>query len=89
MTAMSRLPTLLALLLLLGGCASFNEMLPDEDSSAYQPPTLDYSLPPTTGGGLYRTTELFLERMGLESLDELPSLAPLLPEIDGLDYDET
>ncbi|AMO76945.1 flagellar L-ring protein precursor FlgH [Pseudomonas citronellolis] len=53
MTAMSRLPTLLALLLL-GGCASFNEMLPEEDSSAYQPPTLDYSLPPTTGGGLYR-----------------------------------
>ncbi|MDF3933826.1 flagellar basal body L-ring protein FlgH [Pseudomonas citronellolis] len=54
MTVMSRhLPTLLAMLLL-GGCASFNEMLPDEDSSAYQPPRLDYSLPPTTGGGLYR-----------------------------------
>ncbi len=44
---------------------------------------------PETGGGLYATTELFLERMGLESLAELPSLAPLLPEIDGLDYDET
>ena len=43
---------------------------------------------PETGGGLYRTTELFLERMGLESLDELPSLAPLLPEIDGIDIDE-
>lgn len=40
---------------------------------------------PDTGGGLFRTTELFLERMGLRSLDELPSLAPLLPEIDGLD----
>ncbi len=40
---------------------------------------------PETGGGLFRTTELFLERMGLNSLDELPSLAPLLPDIDGLD----
>jgi segregation and condensation protein B len=40
---------------------------------------------PETGGGLYRTTELFLERMGLQSLDELPSLAPLLPDFDGLD----
>jgi segregation and condensation protein B len=41
-----------------------------------------------TGGGLYRTTETFLEKMGLQSLDELPSLAPLLPDIDGLDTDE-
>ena len=40
---------------------------------------------PETGGGLFRTTELFLEKMGLRSLDELPSLAPLLPDIDGLD----
>jgi len=40
---------------------------------------------PETGGGLFRTTDLFLERMGLNSLDELPSLAPLLPDIDGLD----
>jgi segregation and condensation protein B len=43
---------------------------------------------PDTGGGLYRTTELFLEKMGLQSLSELPSLAPLLPELDGLEYDE-
>jgi segregation and condensation protein B len=43
---------------------------------------------PETGGGLYRTTDLFLEKMGLQSLDELPSLAPLLPELDGLDSDE-
>lgn len=40
---------------------------------------------PETGGGLFRTSELFLEKMGLRSLDELPSLAPLLPDIDGLD----
>ncbi len=40
---------------------------------------------PVTGGGLYRTTELFLEKMGLHSLEELPSLAPLLPELDSLD----
>jgi segregation and condensation protein B len=43
---------------------------------------------PDTGGGLYRTTDLFLEKMGLRSLDELPSLAPLLPELDGAESDE-
>ena len=40
---------------------------------------------PETGGGLFRTTDLFLERMGLGSLDELPSLAPLLPGVEGID----
>ncbi len=45
----------LALLLTLGGCASFNEMLPDEDSSHYEPLALDYSVPPTTSGGLFRS----------------------------------
>jgi len=43
---------------------------------------------PETGGGLYRTTDLFLEKMGMQSLEELPSLAPLLPEIETLDYDQ-
>lgn len=43
---------------------------------------------PDTGGGMYRTTELFLERMGLQSLTELPSLAPLLPELENIDSDE-
>lgn len=43
------------LLSLLGGCASFNEMLPDEDSSQYQPLELDYSVPPTSRGGLFRS----------------------------------
>jgi segregation and condensation protein B len=43
---------------------------------------------PETGGGLYRTTETFLEKMGIGSVDELPSLAPLLPELDTLDSDE-
>jgi segregation and condensation protein B len=43
---------------------------------------------PDTGGGLYRTTDLFLEKMGLRSLDEQPSLAPLLPELDGAESDE-
>ncbi|HSY15564.1 MAG TPA: SMC-Scp complex subunit ScpB, partial [Jatrophihabitantaceae bacterium] len=37
---------------------------------------------PETGGGLYRTTDVFLERMGLDSIAELPSLAPLLPDLD-------
>jgi segregation and condensation protein B len=40
---------------------------------------------PDTGGGLYRTTRLFLEKLGLRSLDELPSLAPLLPDTSQLD----
>jgi segregation and condensation protein B len=40
---------------------------------------------PETGGGLYRTTSLFLEKMGLNSLVELPSLAPLLPDTSQLD----
>ncbi|SFF82161.1 SMC-Scp complex subunit ScpB [Blastococcus tunisiensis] len=35
---------------------------------------------PDSGGGLYATTPLFLERLGLASLAELPELAPFLPE---------
>jgi segregation and condensation protein B len=35
---------------------------------------------PDSGGGLYATTPLFLERLGLRSLEDLPELAPLLPE---------
>ena len=41
-----------------------------------------------TGAGLYATTDLFLEKLGLAGLDELPSLAPLLPDIDELGDDE-
>ena len=40
---------------------------------------------PETGATLYATTATFLERMGLGSLDELPPLAPYLPEVDALD----
>lgn len=29
-------------------------MLPDEDSSVFEPPPLDYSVPATSSGGLYR-----------------------------------
>ena len=35
---------------------------------------------PETGAILYRTTGYFLERLGMASLDELPDLAPFLPE---------
>lgn len=35
-----------------------------------------------TGATLYVTTPLLLEKLGLTSLDELPSLAALLPELD-------
>ncbi|GEE03169.1 hypothetical protein nbrc107696_36150 [Gordonia spumicola] len=37
---------------------------------------------PQTTGTLYATSELFLERLGLASLTELPDLAPLLPDVD-------
>ena len=37
------------------------------------------------GSILYRTTSYFLERLGLNSLDDLPELAPFLPELDALD----
>ena len=40
---------------------------------------------PETGAVLYRTTTYFLQRMGLRSLDELPALAPYLPEVDVLE----
>lgn len=40
---------------------------------------------PETGGTLYVTTELFLERLGLSSLTDLPPIAPLLPEVDSID----
>ena len=40
---------------------------------------------PATQGTLFATTELFLERLGLASLADLPSLAPLLPDIDAID----
>jgi segregation and condensation protein B len=43
---------------------------------------------PETGGGLYRTTDVFLEKMGLQALAELPSLAPLLPELNTMETDE-
>jgi segregation and condensation protein B len=38
-----------------------------------------------SGAVLYRTTTYFLQRMGLSSLDELPALAPYLPDADVID----
>ncbi len=40
---------------------------------------------PESGAVLYRTTQYFLHRIGLTSLEELPALAPFLPEVDALD----
>ncbi|GGV12224.1 segregation and condensation protein B [Streptomyces litmocidini] len=42
---------------------------------------------PETGAILYRTTNYFLERMGLRGLDELPELAPFLPEAEAVEAD--
>ncbi|MEH6379877.1 SMC-Scp complex subunit ScpB [Streptomyces sp. KLMMK] len=42
---------------------------------------------PETGAILYRTTNYFLERMGLRGLDELPELAPFLPEAEAIEGD--
>ena len=38
-----------------------------------------------SGAILYGTTSYFLQRLGLNSLDDLPALAPYLPEVDVLD----
>jgi segregation and condensation protein B len=38
-----------------------------------------------TGAVTFATTELFLERLGLSSLADLPDIAPLLPDIDMID----
>jgi segregation and condensation protein B len=38
-----------------------------------------------TSATLYRTTRYFLERIGITSIDELPELAPFLPEMGDLD----
>ncbi len=38
-----------------------------------------------SGATLYGTTAYFLQRLGLGSLDDLPALAPYLPEVDVLD----
>jgi segregation and condensation protein B len=37
------------------------------------------------GATLYRTTAYFLERIGVTSLDDLPELAPYLPDMDDLE----
>jgi segregation and condensation protein B len=42
-----------------------------------------------TGGTLYATTALLLEKLGLDSLAQLPPLAPLLPELDEVDAGPT
>ncbi|MDO4686117.1 MAG: SMC-Scp complex subunit ScpB [Corynebacterium sp.] len=39
----------------------------------------------STAAHHYVTTELLLEQLGIESLDVLPNLAPLLPDIDSID----
>jgi segregation and condensation protein B len=40
---------------------------------------------PESTATLYGTTSYFLERLGLDDLEELPALAPYLPEVDVLD----
>jgi segregation and condensation protein B len=39
----------------------------------------------STGANLYRTTSYFLERIGITSLEDLPELAPFLPDMDDLE----
>lgn len=38
-----------------------------------------------TGAHLYRTSQYFLERIGITSLDDLPEIAPFLPELDEIE----
>lgn len=39
------------------------------------------------GAALYRTTDHFLDRLGITGIDQLPELAPFLPELSALDGD--
>ncbi|MBW0115019.1 SMC-Scp complex subunit ScpB [Pseudonocardia abyssalis] len=45
----------------------------------------DAGIDGATQGTLFRTTEMFLERLGLSSVEDLPPLAPLLPDVDSID----
>ena len=38
-----------------------------------------------TGAILYGTTSYFLEKIGVRGIEDLPALAPFLPDLDGLD----
>jgi segregation and condensation protein B len=40
-----------------------------------------------SGATLFRTSSYFLERLGMSSLDELPPLAPYLPDVGDVDGD--
>jgi segregation and condensation protein B len=40
---------------------------------------------PGSGASLFRTSQYFLERMGLTSIADLPDIAPYLPDLDALD----
>lgn len=40
---------------------------------------------PSTGAHCYVTTELFLELLGIDSLERLPDLAPLLPDVESIE----
>jgi segregation and condensation protein B len=42
---------------------------------------------PESHAVLYRTTSYFLERLGVDSLDALPALAPYLPDLETMDID--
>lgn len=41
-----------------------------------------------SGAVLYGTTGYFLERLGLASLDDLPAIAPMLPDLEDLDDEQ-
>jgi segregation and condensation protein B len=41
-----------------------------------------------SGAILYRTTSYFLDRLGVSSLDDLPELAPFLPDLEALEAEQ-
>jgi segregation and condensation protein B len=45
----------------------------------------EFGIEHETGAILYKTTNYFLERLGVNSLEDLPALAPYLPDLDRLD----
>lgn len=42
-----------------------------------------------TGSHLYRTTSYFLERIGIGCLEDLPELAPFLPDLGEVEFEES
>ena len=71
--------------LILDGRVSVDGETVIELGGKYDPEIHDIKVDGESGAVLYQTTSFFLEKLGLNSIADLPALAPFLPDIDGLD----